>query len=85
MTDGSMPQAATSLAPGSAPIDARALSVQLRGRKSGPGTTTPGGDEHLRWETLFYERHRGSWRVAWEQTTAVPNNVGLVIEALKKP
>lgn len=41
--------------------------------------------EHLMWDTLRYERRQGRWIAVWEQTTAVPNDVGLVVEALKKP
>lgn len=41
--------------------------------------------EHLMWDTLFYERRQGRWIAVWEQATAVPNDIGLVVEALKKP
>jgi hypothetical protein len=38
---------------------------------------------HKAWHTMFYERRHSQWQLVWEQTTGVPNNVGLVIEALK--
>jgi Domain of unknown function (DUF4440) len=40
---------------------------------------------HEAWTTSIYERRHGRWQVVWAQTTAVPNNVGLLIEALKPP
>jgi hypothetical protein len=40
---------------------------------------------HAGWTTSIYERRHGRWQVVWAQTTAVPNNVGLLIEALKPP
>jgi len=40
---------------------------------------------HLMWDTLLYERRHGRWRVAWEQTTAVPHNPALVLQALETP
>jgi Domain of unknown function (DUF4440) len=41
--------------------------------------------EHLMWETLLYRKNQDHWRVSWEQTTAVPNDIGLVLQALQKP
>jgi hypothetical protein len=38
---------------------------------------------HDAWQTKLYEKRQGHWQVVWAQTTAVPNNVALVIEALK--
>jgi hypothetical protein len=37
---------------------------------------------HDAWTTLLYQRHRGRWRVVWEQTTAVPNDPELFIRSL---
>jgi hypothetical protein len=38
---------------------------------------------HLAWHTDLLERRQGHWQVVRAQTTAVPNNPALVIEALK--
>jgi hypothetical protein len=40
---------------------------------------------HQAWTTSIYERRRGRWQVVWQQTTAVPNNPGLLIQALQPP
>jgi uncharacterized protein DUF4440 len=39
---------------------------------------------HEAMHTDLLERNRGRWQVVWAQTTAIPNNPGLVIEALKR-
>ena len=38
--------------------------------------------EHLAWTTDVFERRHGNWQVVWEQTTAIPNNIGLFIQSL---
>ena len=38
---------------------------------------------HEGWTTALYERRHGRWQIVWGQTTAIPNNPGLLIEALK--
>jgi Domain of unknown function (DUF4440)/Protein of unknown function (DUF3224) len=38
--------------------------------------------EHRAWTTDAFERHHGNWQVVWEQTTAIPNNLGLFIQSL---
>jgi hypothetical protein len=38
---------------------------------------------HLAWHTDLLERRQGHWQVVRAQTTAVPSNPALVIEALK--
>jgi ketosteroid isomerase-like protein len=45
-----------------------------------------GGDTrvtHRGWITELYERRDGRWRIAWEQATAIPNDVGLFVESIK--
>jgi hypothetical protein len=39
---------------------------------------------HQAMHTDLLERNRGRWQVVWAQTTAIPNNPALVIEALKR-
>jgi hypothetical protein len=38
--------------------------------------------EHGAWTTDVFERRHGNWQVVWEQTTAIPNNIGLFIQSL---
>ena len=38
---------------------------------------------HEAWTTELYERRDGRWVLAWEQTTAIPNDVGLFLESIK--
>ena len=38
--------------------------------------------EHGAWATDVFERRHGNWQVVWEQTTAIPNNLGLFIQSL---
>jgi hypothetical protein len=38
---------------------------------------------HEAWTTELYERRDGRWLLVWEQTTAIPNDVGLFIESIK--
>lgn len=38
--------------------------------------------EHGAWTTDVFERRHGHWQVVWEQTTAIPNNIGLFIQSL---
>jgi hypothetical protein len=38
---------------------------------------------HEGWTTALYERRNGRWQIVWGQSTAIPNNPGLLIEALK--
>jgi hypothetical protein len=37
--------------------------------------------EHGAWVTDVFERCHGHWQVVWEQTTAIPNNIGLFIQS----
>jgi hypothetical protein len=41
--------------------------------------------EHLGWTTEVFERRGGRWQVVWSQSTAVPNNEALLIQALEPP
>ena len=38
---------------------------------------------HEAWTTELYERRDGRWLLVWEQTTAIPNDVGLFLESIK--
>jgi hypothetical protein len=38
---------------------------------------------HQAWSTVLYERRGGRWQVVWVQTTAIPNRLDLLLEALK--
>jgi hypothetical protein len=38
---------------------------------------------HEAWTTALYERRGGRWQIAWEQSTAIPNDLGLFIESIK--
>jgi hypothetical protein len=38
---------------------------------------------HEAWTTALYERRDGRWRIVWEQSTAIPNDLGLFIESIK--
>ena len=38
--------------------------------------------KHDAWATDVFERRHGNWQVVWEQTTAIPNNLGLFIQSL---
>lgn len=38
---------------------------------------------HEAWTTELYERRDGRWLIVWEQTTAIPNDVGLFLESIK--
>jgi hypothetical protein len=38
---------------------------------------------HEAWTTELYERQDGRWLVVWEQTTAIPNDVGLFLGSIK--
>ena len=38
--------------------------------------------KHDAWTTDVFERRHGNWQVVWEQTTAIPNNLGLFIQSL---
>jgi hypothetical protein len=38
---------------------------------------------HQAWVTELWERHSGRWQIVWEQATAIPNNLDLLIEALQ--
>ena len=38
---------------------------------------------HEAWTTELYERQHGRWLLVWEQTTAIPNDVGLFLESIK--
>jgi hypothetical protein len=45
-----------------------------------------GGDTHVThqgWITDLYERRDGRWQIVWEQSTAIPNDLGLFIESIK--
>jgi Domain of unknown function (DUF4440) len=45
-----------------------------------------GGDTrvtHQGWITELYERRDGHWQIVWEQATAIPNDFGLFVEAIK--
>jgi hypothetical protein len=37
---------------------------------------------HEGWITGLYERREGDWKLVWEQATAVPNDFGLLVQAL---
>ena len=39
--------------------------------------------QHYGWNTDLFERRGGRWELVWSQTTAVPNNIALLIEALQ--
>jgi Domain of unknown function (DUF4440) len=39
--------------------------------------------KHGGWVTDVFERRQGRWQLVWSQTTAIPNNQGLLIQALK--
>jgi hypothetical protein len=38
---------------------------------------------HEAWTTELYERRHGRWVLVWEQTTAIPNDLGLFLESIK--
>jgi ketosteroid isomerase-like protein len=38
--------------------------------------------KHDAWATDVFERRHRNWQVVWEQTTAIPNNLGLFIQSL---
>ena len=38
---------------------------------------------HTAWTTALYERRDGRWLLVWEQTTAIPNDVGLFLESIE--
>jgi hypothetical protein len=38
---------------------------------------------HEAWTTELYERRDGRWVLVWEQTTAIPNDLGLFLESIK--
>jgi hypothetical protein len=38
---------------------------------------------HDGWITDLYERRGGDWQIVWEQATAIPNDFGLLLDALK--
>jgi Domain of unknown function (DUF4440) len=38
--------------------------------------------QHRGWNTDLFERRHGHWQLVWTQTTAIPNNLGLFIQAL---
>ena len=38
---------------------------------------------HEAWTTELYERRGGRWQIVWEQSTAIPNDLGLFIESIK--
>jgi ketosteroid isomerase-like protein len=38
---------------------------------------------HEGWTTALYERRDGRWRIVWEQSTAIPNQPDLLIQALE--
>ena len=38
---------------------------------------------HGAWTTELYARRDGRWLLVWEQTTAIPNDVGLFLESIK--
>lgn len=38
---------------------------------------------HEAWTTELYERREGRWLIVWEQTTAIPNDLGLFLESIK--
>jgi hypothetical protein len=38
---------------------------------------------HDAWTTELYERRDGRWLLVWEQTTAIPNDVGLFLKSIK--
>ena len=45
-----------------------------------------GGDTrvaHEGWITELYERRHGQWRIAWEQATAVPNDIERFVESIE--
>jgi len=38
---------------------------------------------HEAWTTALYERRDGRWKIVWDQSTAIPNDLGLFIESIK--
>jgi ketosteroid isomerase-like protein len=38
---------------------------------------------HQAWTTALYERRDGRWKIVWEHSTAIPNNLDLFIESIK--
>ena len=38
---------------------------------------------HEAWTTALYERQGGRWQIVWEQSTAIPNRLGLFIDSIK--
>jgi hypothetical protein len=44
------------------------------------------GDTHVvhkGWTIALYERRHGHWRIVWEQSTAVPNDLGLFVKSIE--
>jgi hypothetical protein len=39
---------------------------------------------HQAWVTELYERDHGTWQIVWEQATAIPNDLGLFLESIKR-
>jgi hypothetical protein len=40
---------------------------------------------HKAWITELWERRNGSWRIVWEQATAIPNNFDLFLKSIEPP
>jgi hypothetical protein len=40
---------------------------------------------HQAWITELYERQRGDWQIVWEHATAIPNDLDLFLESIKRP
>ena len=69
----------------SAPIAVRLSgdSATLRYQAAYDVVLGPTHVTHKAWTTALYERRAGRWQIVWEQTTAIPNNVGLFLESIK--
>jgi len=59
--------------------DSAVARVKLQFKVVAGGVTV----QHEGWTTDLFERHDGRWRVAWSQSTAVPNHLDLFIQSLQ--